>query len=299
MNGIINVYKPSGESSFQTVRKIKKLLNAGKCGHTGTLDPMAEGVLPVCVNQATKFADYIMDFEKEYVAELCFGKKTDTMDKTGSILEEKTHCKIDEEKFRKLLENFTGDVNLKVPSYSAVKLNGERAYKLARKGEIEDAGYRKSKIKELELLNFEFPVAVLRIRCNKGTYIRSLIDRLGDESGCLACMSGLVRSCNGSFHMKDSFSPEEIEKCIENSDYSFIKKVNDILNWPLAVVKDEAVQLLMNGNAPEKQGYLKLPLEQGDNFFIENLKGEILAFGRKLKGSRKPIKLVKVFKDNL
>lgn len=299
MNGIIDVYKPSGESSFQTVSKIKKLLKADKCGHTGTLDPLAEGVLPVCVNQATKFADYIMDSEKEYIAELHLGKRTDTMDKTGEILEERDECEIDEDSFQKLLINFTGEIDLKIPAFSAVKVNGERAYKLARKGELEDAGFRTSVIKEIELLNFKFPVVVLRVRCNKGTYIRSLIDKLGDESGCLAFMSGLVRSCNGPFHMKDSFTTEEIEECIANGNYHFLKNVNDILQWPVAVVKDEAVILLMNGNAPEKQEYLKLPLEEGENFFIENIKGEILAFGKKLEQSKKPLKIVKVFKDKL
>jgi tRNA pseudouridine55 synthase len=299
MNGIINIYKPSGESSFQTVNRVKKILGANKCGHTGTLDPIAEGVLPVCVNQATKLSDYIMAFEKEYIAEIVLGKKTDTMDITGKVLKENSNCYLEKNQLENILDSFIGNICLKIPSYSSVKIGGKRSYQLARKGMIEDAGSRHTYIKNIELLNYEFPTFIVKVKCSKGTYIRSLVDAIGEQSGCYAVMSGLVRSKNGHFDMRDSLTPDDLKNKVAEGDFSFFIPVNNVLNWPVAVIKNEVIERVFNGMDPEKQDYLRLPLEDGEYFFISTPDGKIAAFSKKIYEGKKPLKLVKVFKNFL
>ncbi len=299
MNGIVNIYKPSGETSFQTVKRVKRILGADKCGHTGTLDPLAEGVLPVCINQATKLSDYIMAFEKEYIAEILLGKKTDTMDVTGKVLKENPDCQLEKEQLENILNSFTGEVSLKIPSFSAVKIGGKRAYHLARKGLIEDAGYRYAYIKSIELLRYDFPTFVVKVKCSKGTYIRSLADAIGEKAGCYAVIKGLIRSKNGYFRLKDSLTPEELEIKVAAGDFSFFVSVNNVLKWPVAVVRNEVINKVINGMNPERQDFVYLPSPDSEYVFISTVEGNIVAFSKKAYENKKPLKLVKVFKDFL
>lgn len=301
MNGIINTYKPPGETSFQTVSRVKNILNIKKCGHTGTLDPMAEGVLPICINQATKFSDYIMSSDKEYLVEMHFGHRTDTMDSTGSITESSsTGNIISKHDFQTLLKKYHGEINLKVPSYSAVKIKGKKAYELARKGLIKDAGVKNTVINKIEIVDFSFPKAVLRIDCGKGTYVRSLVDSTGEDSGCFAYMSALLRTRNGYFRIKDSHKPEDIKEKVKNNDFSFLLDINAVLKWPVAIIKDQFLEKVKNGNAPDKGDYLFLPVEENNKlFFIASENLSKVAVAKIGDAARVPLKPVKVFKNFL
>ena len=156
MNGVVNVYKEAGMTSFDVVAKVRRLFNVSKCGHLGTLDPMAEGVLPVLVGYATRFADYLSSVDKEYIAEFKLGERSQSYDNTSET--EKVSDKIvSEEDIKNVLHSLTGKISLKVPAFSAKKINGVRAYKLARKGEIEDAGEKEMEIYSIDLLNYEYP----------------------------------------------------------------------------------------------------------------------------------------------
>lgn len=295
MNGVINFYKESGITSFKAVDKVRKLLGIKKCGHTGTLDPMAEGVLPMCLNQSTKFVDYLMAGDKEYVAEITFGYKTDTYDSTGAVIAENDDIKPTEAEVLSMITTLIGKVELPIPSFSAVKIDGKRAHELARQGLIEDAGTRVNHVYDIALLSYEYPRAMIKVFCEKGTYIRSIIYVLGEKLGCYAVMSGLIRTGNGQFNIKDSFKLADLEKCIKNEDFDFIKPVWDYLDWPRAVVKQDAVKLIKNGVSPKKHFYSYLPIEEGEYFFVGTADGEMLGFAKKQKGNQIPLKMVKVF----
>ena len=157
MNGVVNIYKEKGLTSFAVVKAARRIFETKKCGHLGTLDPLAEGVLPVCIGYATKLVDHMMAVEKEYVAQFRLGQATDSYDCTGEVTAENTDIKPSKEDVEKILSGFVGDVELTVPAFSAVKINGVRAYDLARQGEIEDAGQRVMTIKEINLMNYEYP----------------------------------------------------------------------------------------------------------------------------------------------
>lgn len=294
MNGVINFYKEPGITSFKAVDKVRKLLGIKKCGHTGTLDPMAEGVLPMCLNQATKFVDYLMAGDKEYVAEITFGKKTDTYDSTGEVLAECSDITPTENELKSMINTLIGKVELPIPSFSAVKIDGKRAHELARKGLIEDAGSRVNEVYDIQLMTYDYPHAMIKVFCEKGTYIRSIIHVLGEKLGCYGVMSGLVRTGNGQFNIKDSYKLSDLEALVADGSAEFIKPVWEYLDWPRAVVKNEAVKLIKNGVSPKKHFYSYLPIEEGEHFFVATAEGEMLAFAKKQKGNPVPLKMVKV-----
>lgn len=297
MNGVINLYKESGTTSFSAVDCVRKLAGGLKCGHLGTLDPMAEGVLPICVGYATRFADYLSAVEKEYVAEFKLGMSTDSFDSTGTVLSENLAIKPSEEEIRKIFSGLHGEVCLEVPAFSAKKIGGVRAYKLAREGSIANAGTAVMHIISCELMHYEYPLGLLKVCCGKGTYIRSLIAEAGKIAGCGAVMSGLVRTSNGPFKAKDCFRLSVLEEMAASGRLAeAVIPVTDLLDWGRAMVKDEAVKQVMNGVSPFKNEYLYLPLEkEGNDFFIENNAGVLLGVGRRAEHSSYPIKIKMVF----
>ncbi len=292
MNGIINVYKEAGMTSFDVVAKVRHLFSISKCGHLGTLDPMAEGVLPVLVGYATRFADYLSSVDKEYIAEFKLGERSQSYDNSSEI--EKVSDKIvSEYDIKNVLQYLTGKISLKVPAYSAKKINGVRAYKLARKGEIEDAGEKEMEIYSIELLNYEYPLGIIKVSCGKGTYIRSIINTLGDHLGTGALMSGLIRSANGVFKYNQSRKISQLEKLSEENQLSqAVIPVYDILDWGRAVVKDSFIKRIKNGVSPDRNSFLSFPIEQeGSNFFIMDNQGNLLAAAERCESSDHPLKL--------
>lgn len=292
MNGVINVYKESGVTSFDVVAKIRRLLNVSKCGHLGTLDPMAEGVLPICVGYATRFSDYISSVDKEYVAEFMLGVKSASYDNT-SELEKVSDMVVEKSQIEGVLLELTGKISLTVPAYSAKKINGVRAYKLARKGEIEDAGSREMDIYSNTLLNYEYPLGIIRVSCGKGTYIRSIINTMGERLGCGAVMSGLIRSANGIFLSQKSHKISQLESMVENgSIQQAVTPVYELLDWGRAVIKDSAIKQIKNGISPDHSLYIHLPIEHdGDNFFIMDNKSNLIAVAERIENSSFPLKL--------
>ena len=292
MNGVINVYKESGVTSFDVVAKIRRLLNVSKCGHLGTLDPMAEGVLPICIGYATRFSDYISSVDKEYVAEFMLGVKSASYDNT-SELEKVSDMVVEKSQIESVLLELTGKISLTVPAYSAKKINGVRAYKLARKGEIEDAGSREMDIYSNTLLNYEYPLGIIRVSCGKGTYIRSIINTMGERLGCGAVMSGLIRSANGIFLSQKSHKISQLESMVENgSIQQAVTPVYELLDWCRAVIKDSAIKQIKNGISPDHSLYIHLPIEHdGDNFFIMDNKSNLIAVAERIENSSFPLKL--------
>lgn len=214
MNGIINVYKPSGMSSHDVIYKVRRALGIKRIGHTGTLDPMACGVLPVCVGKATRAAELIVAADKEYTAKLAFGSETDTQDSTGSVTNT-TSARTDREAFQKVLKEFEGETEQIPPMYSAVHHGGERLYKLARRGVTVERKSRKITVFSIKLLSFSENEAEISVRCSKGTYIRTLCEDIGRRAGCMAHMSALERTRSGMFTKENSVplsevSPEKI-----------------------------------------------------------------------------------------
>ncbi|MDQ7786497.1 MAG: tRNA pseudouridine(55) synthase TruB [Thermodesulfovibrionales bacterium] len=205
MNCIINLDKPENISSQHAVTKVKKLLAVKKAGHAGTLDPIATGVLLVCLNKATKIARFLSDLDKEYIFRMKLGERTDTYDSTGTVLARKDYHFIQESDVRHALENFTGRVKQVPPLFSAIKVGGQRLYNLARKG-ITDVQIpeRTVSIHELELIGFDPPFIDLRVACSKGTYVRSLCDDLGAVLGAGAHMTSLQRTAIGKFRIEEA-----------------------------------------------------------------------------------------------
>jgi tRNA pseudouridine55 synthase len=204
LSGVVVVDKPSGPTSFDVVRRVKALFKAKRCGHTGTLDPNATGVLPICIGDATKIASFISEGEKEYDAVVRFGATTDTQDSAGRTLETRPTDALSEERVREALTGFVGLVEQTPPMYSARKVEGKRLYELARAGEEVEREARQVHIDEARLVFFRPPDAGIFVRCSKGTYLRTLAHDLGQKLGCGAHLKELKRARVGPFSLEDS-----------------------------------------------------------------------------------------------
>jgi tRNA pseudouridine55 synthase len=210
MNFVINLDKPVNTTSQQAVVKVKRLLGAKKAGHAGTLDPMATGVLIVCLNEATKITRFLSDLEKEYNVQLKLGERTDTYDATGRIVDTKDPSAVYEENIRNIFGSFTGFIEQIPPMYSAVKIGGNPLYKLARKGISVERPTRGINIYDLELLSYHPPYINARVTCSKGTYIRTLCDDIGNALGTGAHMTALRRTRVGNFRIEDAVALAEL-----------------------------------------------------------------------------------------
>ena len=233
MNGVICVYKPGGISSHDCIYKVRRALGTRKVGHTGTLDPMAEGVLPICVGKATRASEMIMASEKVYKAELTFGAETTTADSEGEITR-KSDKIITKEEFLNVLPKFTGEIEQIPPMYSAVHHNGQRLYKLAREGIEVERKPRKINIYKLEIENIDLEnseVTIL-VDCSKGTYIRTLCNDIGESLGTGGFMKSLIRTKCGGFNVENSITLEEFERLWKE------EKFDEILTPPSTYQKD-------------------------------------------------------------
>lgn len=252
-NGIMNVYKEAGFTSHDVVAKLRGICKQKKIGHTGTLDPDAVGVLPVCFGSGTKLCDMLTDWDKEYIATLRLGVATDTQDLTGRVLfhaEEEALAALTEEKVRACILGFHGDYDQLPPMYSALKVNGKKLYELARAGKEVERKARTVQIRELEILEMNVPTVRFRVVCSKGTYIRTLCHDIGEKLGCGGAMAFLTRSRVGIFRIEDALRLAEIEQ-LRDED-----KISDVIIPPDAVFPDcrevkataEACRFLENGN---------------------------------------------------
>ena len=260
MNGIVNVLKPPGMTSFDVVSFMRKVLNTKKIGHTGTLDPEAAGVLPICIGKATKVVQYLTDKQKRYRANIKFGKVTDTYDSYGKTIRESGHVIIDTGSLEEILSSFTGTISQRPPIYSALKVNGKKLYEYAREGKEVQIAERPVEIYELKLVSMEAEdEAMIDILCSKGTYIRTLCYDIGEAFGCGAYMSQLVRLGSSPFTIEDAKTLEEIKAAAEENRLDDIIMSVEMLfkHYKSIIVKPSALSSLMNGNPLFEQGVLQ------------------------------------------
>lgn len=213
--GYLNVNKPSEWTSTDVVRKLKGMTRVKKIGHGGTLDPIATGVLPICLGNATRFAEMILLGTKEYRITLQLGVATNTYDSEGDVASEADFSQVTREQAEAVLDQFRGKFQQKPPMFSAVKHNGKRLYELARKGIEVERKFRDVEVKHLELTRWEPPEAELEVECSHGFYARSLAHEFGQELGCGAHLTGLIRTRAGRFDIKDSHTLEEIQEHVD------------------------------------------------------------------------------------
>lgn len=246
MNGVINVYKKRGKTSFQVVAEIKKLLHMKKVGHTGTLDPEAEGVLPICVGKATKLVDYIMAGEKTYRATFQLGQISDTLDAFGQV-EETGKPLPTREALEEVLTSFIGTTMQRPPMYSALKVEGKRLYELARAGEEVDRALREIHVSLLRLTSFEEKEGrgEFLLQCSKGTYVRSIIDDFGRSLDCGAIMTGLIREGTGQFQKEQAVTLETLEK---DGPEKYLQPMDQVLGaFEAVVIPEDFLKLIHNG----------------------------------------------------
>ena len=250
MNGIINIYKEKGFTSFDVVAKLRGILKTRKIGHTGTLDPDAEGVLPVCIGKATKICELLTDKTKEYEAVMLLGRTTDTQDVTGETLtQQEVRCSAKE--VEKAVLSFVGDYMQVPPMYSALKVNGKKLYELAREGIEIERKARTVHFYEISILEVKLPLVRMEVTCSKGTYIRTLCHDIGEKLGCHGCMEQLIRTRVGQFDRNGAHTLDEIAAIVGEGRLSEILVPVDEMFAALrsfATADDHAKKLAENGN---------------------------------------------------
>ena len=249
MNGIIVVDKPSGISSSDACLKVKKTLGVRKVGHLGTLDPLATGVLPLCVNEGTKLVQFLTRCEKEYIGTLRFGIETDTQDSEGKILGTSDNIPHDRNAILNTFMSFQGEIFQTPPMYSAIKCNGVPLYKIARKGECIPRKQRKVTIYDIEVLKIHIPHVTFRVVCSSGTYIRTLCADIALKLSCCAHLTGLERVRNGDFHIKQSLKIEDFKSCSRQDiiEKHLILPIDALRKMPEVIADATMEQKIKNG----------------------------------------------------
>ena len=293
MDGILIIYKEKGYTSHDVVARLRGILHQRKIGHTGTLDPQAEGVLPVCLGTATKLCDMLADRNKEYRAGVRLGMETDTQDIFGQVLREEAVF-VTEQQIREAVNSFVGTYDQIPPMYSAKKVNGKKLYELARQGKEIKREPCRVQIHSVHIEKIEIPDFILSVECSKGTYIRTLCHDIGQKLGCGACMTSLLRTKVGMFSLEQAFTLSQIEeKQADGTLKSYIIPVENVFKQqPAIVVKPEADHLLMNGNRLEIRD-LQDGAEQSEMVRVLDSNGQFQAlYGLdKEKNDFKPIKM--------
>lgn len=293
MNLVINLDKPKGVTSQEAVTSVKRLLSVKKAGHTGTLDPIATGVLLVCLNEATKIARFLMCLDKEYIARIKLGEKTDTLDSEGEVIERVNGSSLTRDDIVKVIKRFQGEIEQTPPMYSAIKKKGKPLYKLARKGIIIEREKRLVTINRIDLLSLDLPFFDIRVHCSKGTYIRTLCSDIGDALGVGGHVVELRRIAIGNFSVSDSITFEELRNIVQKGmDYLF--KSRSIISIDSALVdmeevllEEEDVKKAKKGLLPKylkdiifSSGYIKLKDINGNLFGIAKAQGELIRIER-------------------
>ncbi|MFV0314425.1 MAG: tRNA pseudouridine(55) synthase TruB [Anaerotignum sp.] len=249
MDGILNIYKEKGFTSHDVVAVVRKILQMKKVGHTGTLDPDAEGVLPICVGRGTKLSDIIMDGRKCYRTVLHLGITTTTEDASGEVLEEKAVI-FDEDKISEAVKRFIGELEQVPPMYSAVKVNGKKLYELAREGKEIERKSRNITVYDIQIRRFISPCQVeMDVYCSKGTYIRTLCADIGKDLGCGGHMASLLRIATGGFSIENAITLTELkEKMKLGQVEEVLLKLEDVLaGYTKVIVSEKSTKLLYNG----------------------------------------------------
>lgn len=281
MNGTINVNKPVGFTSHDVVAKLRGILSTRRIGHTGTLDPDATGVLPICVGTATKAAEFLTAEQKEYVAEVTLGAETDTQDASGTVLRSAA-VQVTKEEVLAATRQFVGKITQIPPMYSAIKQDGKRLYELAREGKTVERKPRTVTIDAIVIESFdlEHKKFSMRVRCSKGTYIRTLCQDIGERLGCFAHMSALCRTQSGRFRIGDAYTLPEIEAMMAAGDTSFLTPVDQVFDTlPALYLSARKAQKMCNGVRVSTPG-----MEEGRTYRVYDEKGCFLTVSKAENG---------------
>jgi len=309
MDGVIVINKPAGKTSHDVVLEVKKIMGARKAGHTGTLDPLATGVLPVCMDEATKLAHFFEGDSKDYLATMLLGVTTDTLDIEGQPLMSREPL-VGRDDVEKVLRGFVGVIEQIPPAYSAVKYHGKSLYKWARQGVTIDVPSRKVEIYDILLKDMALPYVTFFVSCSKGTYVRSLCSAAGDMLGCGACLSGLHRSRSGSFThetaiMLEGVSIHEKRETLTAGMIPLSRVLPDMASVP---IDDVLAERIREGRQPTVELLLTnhIPfLAMGDVIKFTQKNSQLVALGRMLYSSgemkeldsrTQAVKILRVFK---
>lgn len=262
---MLNIYKEKGYTSHDVVARLRRIVGQKKIGHTGTLDPEAEGVLPVCLGKATKLCDLLTDKDKTYEAVLLLGISTDTQDTTGKILEEKNTADLREEAVREVVLSFEGEYDQIPPMFSALKVGGKKLYELARDGKEVERKPRHVQIYRIRILQIDLPRVRMEVTCSKGTYIRTLCHDIGEKLGCGGCMESLLRTRVERFGVAESLRISEVEQLMdEGTIQEHMIKVDEMFpDYQKVYLTPEASAAVRNGNS----------FRLGDVIWISELSG--------------------------
>jgi len=250
IHGVINIHKEKGYTSHDVVAKLRGIVGQKKIGHTGTLDPDATGVLPVCLGKATKLCDMLTDKNKTYETIMLLGKETDTQDVSGTVLNEKSTELLDEDTVREAVLSFVGDYMQIPPMYSALKVNGKKLYELAREGIEVERNARPVTILDIQIKEINLPRVRMEVSCSKGTYIRTLCHDIGVKLGCGACMEELIRTKVSCFKIDDSLTLTQVQELKDAGELEQVLVPIDEMfsDYEAVSLKEEFMSFIYNGN---------------------------------------------------
>ena len=295
MDGIINVYKEAGFTSHDVVAKLRGICRQKKIGHTGTLDPQATGVLPVCLGNATRACEMLTDRTKEYVAELLLGQITDTQDITGTVLEER-EVAVSEAQVREVIAGFVGGYDQIPPMYSALKVNGKKLYELAREGKVIERKARDIEVFDIKVESIDLPEVTMTVHCSKGTYIRTLCNDIGERLGCHGCMKSLLRVRVAGFDLEHALTLSQIQSKVDEGCFDMVMPVDGVFeNLPAVHTASDADKLVRNGNKIPAvlTDYLKHSADSDIRYRVYNHEGIFVGVYSYLDetGEFKPVKI--------
>lgn len=252
-SGILNVNKPKGMASFAVVSLVRRLTGVRRVGHAGTLDPIADGVLPVCLGSATRVVEYLVSAPKAYLAVVRLGASTDTYDSEGTVTATGDPSGVTRQQVASALRAFEGEIEQLPPMYSALKYKGQPLYRYARAGKTAPRKERTVSVYRLELLSFESPLVQLEMEVGKGAYVRAIAHDLGEQLGCHAHLEGLTRLRSGPFAVEDAVSPEELEKATQSGIWEEFLYASDrvLEGWDAAILAEEHAREVCQGRLIE------------------------------------------------
>lgn len=288
MDGVLNINKPSGMTSHDVVESVRRILHERRIGHTGTLDPLATGVLVLCAGKATRIAQYLEAGEKEYKAIMRLGVSTDTLDAEGQVVATKSYAPPGRQQIIDVMKQFTGSIMQRPPAYSAVKVAGVPSYRLAREGKAELLKPRPITIFSIELTAFEDPLVSITVRCSKGSYIRTLCSEIGDALGMGAHLSGLERTRSGRFSVERSVTLEQLQAMMAACTVEqVLTTIDDALAaFPSVPISETETVRVMHGNA------ISCPPSMADisseRVRLHSPAGRLLGLARIVSGLLKP-----------
>jgi tRNA pseudouridine55 synthase len=286
MDGFLNINKPAGWTSHDVVARLRSLLKVKKVGHTGTLDPAATGVLPICLGKATKLARLLTETDKEYRAVMRLGETTDTQDATGKVLIRRAVEGLTEDRVREAMASFRGEIRQLPPMYSAVKVDGQPLYKAARAGREVERAERTVVIRRLDLIRMEGNDVTFEVTCSKGTYVRTLCEDIGERLGVGAHLNHLVRTRSGPFRIEDSMTVPEVEAAArEGRIRDRVLAAGRVLkDFPSVSVTHLGARLLLHGTPIGMQALGRLPKEfkTGQPVLVYNVAGDLIALAEAL-----------------